>query len=62
MCSVFECMKEPKDGSIEIKHGLVTVGHICKDCLTRIDGVKLFLRRRPDGFELDQVDLLEKVF
>jgi len=62
MCDVFECCKEPEAGSVEIKHGGCTIGQICKNCLEGADGVRLMLKKTPDGYILQQIDLLEKIF
>jgi hypothetical protein len=61
MCSIFECLKTPAEDSIEIKHGTVTVGHICKDCLDGVAGVRILLKKHSAGYLLEQVDLMEKV-
>jgi len=61
MCSIFECLKTPAEDSIEIKHGTTTIGHICRECLEGVEGVRILLKKHSSGYLLEQVDLMEKV-
>jgi hypothetical protein len=62
MCSVFGCPDSPDDNAIEIKQGKEIVGRICSACFEGMAGVHILLKKQPEGYELEQVDLLEKIF
>jgi hypothetical protein len=61
MCSIPNCYKPKSVTSIELKHGEHVLGHICESCYDGMQGIQIFLKKQPAGYDLEQVDFLEKV-
>jgi hypothetical protein len=54
------CKSEKKDKDyIEVMHQGVEIGTVCDDCMFGVQGLKLFVKRQPDGtMELKEMQVV----